>query len=56
MATVTVDDGVCGFRIVISVGSEDMQHAKVRIVTDRLDWKPVADGPFEVDACEVCFS
>jgi hypothetical protein len=56
MAKVTVDSGICGFRTVIDLRSEDMQHASVRIETDCPNLKPLEAQPFEVDGYVECFS
>lgn len=56
MAKVTVDSGICGFRSVADVRSEDMQHAVITLKTDCPDLKPLEAESFEVDAFVECFS
>lgn len=56
MAKVTVDSGICGFRTVIDVGSEDCQQATVRLNSDCPNLKLLEASPLEVDAYVECFS
>ena len=56
MAKVTVDSGICGFRTVMDVRSDDQQHALVALTTDCPNLKPLEAESFEVDAFVECFA
>lgn len=56
MVKVIVEPGVCGFKTEISVSSEDMQYASVKINTGCPNFKGINDELKEIDAYRVCFS
>lgn len=56
MAEVKVDAGICGFRTIIKVKSEDMQNAALEITTECPSLKPLEQELKELDAFEECFS
>jgi hypothetical protein len=56
MTKATVDAGICGFSIAITVDSQDSQHATARIETACPNLKPLETIPLELDAYKECFS
>lgn len=56
MVETVVHAGVCGFKTVIEVDSEDMQTAKVKISTECPSLKPLEQELTEVDGYEECFA
>lgn len=56
MVEVKVNSGVCGFKTIITVNSEDMQNAEVKIVTECPNLKRIEKELTEVDAFEECFT
>jgi hypothetical protein len=56
MTKATVDAGICGFSIAITVNSLDSQHATARIETACPNLKPLETLALEMDAYAECFS
>gem|GEM_PF-60474 len=56
MATVTVNPGVCGLNSVITVDSEDMQNAVIKIDTECPYIKAMGNEFKEVDGFAECFT
>ena len=56
MVKVKVDAGICGFYSVISVSSEDMQHAKIEFKTGCPNLKPLETKLTDLDGFKECFS
>lgn len=56
MVEVKVNPGVCGFKTIIKVDSEDMQNAVIEIITDCPNLKPLEQELKEVDGYKECFS
>lgn len=45
MAEVEVNPGVCGFKTIVKVHSEDMQNASIEILTECPNIKPMEQEP-----------
>lgn len=56
MTKATVEAGICGFTTVITISSEDRQHAVIQLETGCPNLKPLEGHPIEVDAFVECFS
>ena len=56
MVEVKVNPGVCGFKTIIKVNSEDMQNAVIEIITECPNIKPLEHELKEVDGYEESFA
>jgi hypothetical protein len=56
MTKATVEAGICGFSVAITVDSPDSQHATARLETACPNLKPLETLALEMDAYTECFS
>lgn len=53
---VEVNPGICGFKTIVKVNSEDMQNAIIELLTECPNIKPMEQELKEIDGYEECFS